>query len=107
MGSGGACPDIQSQIAARGTALFVLRAESGSSGMQTTCGLALLGARCYLAAMGGGSVRVAAFGGAYANPHALGAVLEDARSAGAHRIINLGDLGGFGADINGVWPLLR
>ncbi len=50
---------------------------------------------------------VAAFGGAYANPYALRAVLEDARSRGCARIFNLGDLGGFGAECDAVWPLLE
>ncbi len=51
--------------------------------------------------------RAAFFGGAYANPPALRAVLEDAASSGAESIFNLGDLGGFGADVNGLWPLLE
>lgn len=51
--------------------------------------------------------RVAVFGGVYANPTALAAVLADARDRDCARIFNLGDLGGFGADINGVWPLLE
>jgi len=51
-------------------------------------------------------VRFAAFGGAYANPYALEAMLADARARGCERIFNLGDLGGFGADCNAVWPLL-
>ncbi|MGI8621980.1 MAG: radical SAM protein [Solirubrobacteraceae bacterium] len=50
--------------------------------------------------------RIAAFGGAYANPHALGALLVDARRRGCKRILNLGDLGGFGAECDAVWPLL-
>lgn len=51
-------------------------------------------------------MRIAAFGGAYANPHALGAMLRDARARGCERIFNLGDLGGFGAECDAVWPLL-
>jgi len=51
-------------------------------------------------------VRIAAFGGAYANPYALEAMLADARARGCERIFNLGDLGGFGADCNAIWPLL-
>lgn len=51
--------------------------------------------------------RIAAFGGAYANPHALGAMLADARARGCERIYNLGDNGGFGAECDAVWPLLR
>ena len=41
--------------------------------------------------------RIAAFGGAYANPYALSAMLADARARGCERIFNLGDVGGFGA----------
>jgi len=51
-------------------------------------------------------MRIAAFGGAYANPHALRAMLADARARGCERIFNLGDLGGFGAECDAVWPLL-
>jgi pyruvate-formate lyase-activating enzyme/predicted phosphodiesterase len=50
--------------------------------------------------------RIAAFGGAYANPYALSAMLVDARARGCERIFNLGDLGGFGAACDAVWPLL-
>jgi len=52
------------------------------------------------------TVRIAAFGGAYANPYALRAMLEDARARGCDRILNLGDLGGFGAECDAIWPLL-
>jgi uncharacterized Fe-S cluster-containing radical SAM superfamily protein/diadenosine tetraphosphatase ApaH/serine/threonine PP2A family protein phosphatase len=51
--------------------------------------------------------RIAVCGGPYANPHALAAMLRDARARGCERIFCLGDLGGFGADCDGVWPLLR
>ena len=51
-------------------------------------------------------MRIAAFGGAYANPYALLAMLADAHSRGCERIFNLGDLGGFGAECDAVWPLL-
>src|ERR671916_25505 len=51
--------------------------------------------------------RIAACGGVYANPFALGALLRDARARGCERIFCLGDLGGFGADCDGVWPLLE
>jgi pyruvate-formate lyase-activating enzyme/diadenosine tetraphosphatase ApaH/serine/threonine PP2A family protein phosphatase len=51
-------------------------------------------------------MRIAAFGGAYANPYALGAMLRDARARGCERIFNLGDLGGFGAECDAIWPLL-
>jgi len=50
--------------------------------------------------------RIAAFGGVYANPHALRAVLADARGRGCERLFCLGDLGGFGAECDAVWPLL-
>jgi diadenosine tetraphosphatase ApaH/serine/threonine PP2A family protein phosphatase/uncharacterized Fe-S cluster-containing radical SAM superfamily protein len=50
--------------------------------------------------------RIAVFGGVYANPFALRAVLDDARTNGAAEIFCLGDLGGFGADCDAVWPLL-
>ena len=50
--------------------------------------------------------RIAAFGGAYANPYALEAMLRDAAARGCEHIYCLGDLGGFGADCDAVWPLL-
>ncbi|MEA2421002.1 MAG: hypothetical protein QOF55_101 [Thermoleophilaceae bacterium] len=50
--------------------------------------------------------KIAACGGPYANPHALAAMLRDARGRGCERIFCLGDLGGFGADCDGIWPLL-
>ena len=50
--------------------------------------------------------RLAALGGPYANPYALDACLADARARGADRIWCLGDLGGFGAECDAVWPLL-
>jgi pyruvate-formate lyase-activating enzyme/diadenosine tetraphosphatase ApaH/serine/threonine PP2A family protein phosphatase len=50
--------------------------------------------------------RIAVFGGVYANPFALRAVLDDARAHQAAELFCLGDLGGFGADCDGVWPLL-
>jgi len=34
-------------------------------------------------------------------------MLEDARERGCERIVNLGDLGGFGAECDAVWPLLE
>ena len=51
--------------------------------------------------------KIAACGGPYANPTALAAMLEDARQRGCERIFCLGDLGGFGADCDGIWPLLQ
>jgi pyruvate-formate lyase-activating enzyme/diadenosine tetraphosphatase ApaH/serine/threonine PP2A family protein phosphatase len=50
--------------------------------------------------------RIAAFGGPYANPYALRAMLADARARGCERIFCLGDLGGFGAECEAIWPLL-
>jgi len=50
--------------------------------------------------------RIAALGGPYANPYALRAVLQNARARGCERIFCLGDLGGFGAECDPVWPLL-
>ena len=50
--------------------------------------------------------RIAAFGGPYSNPYALRALLEDARGRGCERIFCLGDLGGFGAEPDALWPLL-
>ena len=50
--------------------------------------------------------RIAAFGGVYANPYALRALLDDARARGCERLFCLGDLGGFGAECDAVWPLL-
>ncbi|MEA2142646.1 MAG: hypothetical protein QOI64_1076, partial [Solirubrobacteraceae bacterium] len=50
--------------------------------------------------------RIAAFGGVYANPYALRALLDDARLRGCDELFCLGDLGGFGAECDAVWPLL-
>jgi pyruvate-formate lyase-activating enzyme/predicted phosphodiesterase len=50
--------------------------------------------------------RIAAFGGPYANPYALEAMLADARRRRCERIFCLGDLGGFGAECDAIWPLL-
>jgi predicted phosphodiesterase/pyruvate-formate lyase-activating enzyme len=51
--------------------------------------------------------KIAVCGGTYANPHAFAAMLEDARARGCERIFCLGDLGGFGADCDAIWPLLE
>ena len=51
-------------------------------------------------------MRIAVFGGAYANPYAVTACLDDARARGCERLFCLGDLGGFGAECDAVWPLL-
>src|SRR5712691_4024946 len=50
--------------------------------------------------------RLAVCGGVYANPHALRAMLADARERGCDRVLCLGDLGGFCAECDAVWPLL-
>ena len=50
--------------------------------------------------------RLAVCGGVYANPWALEAFAADARERGAERLLCLGDLGGFGAACDAVWPLL-
>jgi predicted phosphodiesterase/pyruvate-formate lyase-activating enzyme len=51
-------------------------------------------------------MRIAVCGGAYANPYALQAFVDDARRHGCERLYCLGDLGGFGADVDGLWPIL-
>jgi predicted phosphodiesterase len=43
----------------------------------------------------------------YSNPYALHAFVADARSRGAQRFYCLGDLGGYGAEPDAVWPLLQ
>jgi len=50
--------------------------------------------------------RIAVFGGPYANPYALRAILRDARALACERVFCLGDLGGFGAECDAIWPLL-
>ena len=50
--------------------------------------------------------RIAVFGGVYANPYALRALIDDARRRGCDGLYCLGDLGGFGAECDAVWPLL-
>ena len=50
--------------------------------------------------------RLAVCGGVYANPRALRAFVADAGARGADRLLCLGDLGGFGAECDAVWPLL-
>ncbi|MEU0337482.1 radical SAM protein [Streptomyces bobili] len=51
-------------------------------------------------------MRIAVCGGPYGNPHALQAFVDDARARGCERLFCLGDLGGFGADVNALWPIL-
>lgn len=50
--------------------------------------------------------RIAAFGGVYSNPYALAALADDSRARGCDALYCLGDLGGFGAECDAVWPLL-
>lgn len=42
-------------------------------------------------------MRIAVCGGAYSNPWAMRAFIDDARAQGAERLYCLGDLGGYGA----------
>jgi hypothetical protein len=51
-------------------------------------------------------VRIAVCGGVYSNPYALRAFIADAPARGAQRLYCLGDLGGYGAEPETVWPLL-
>lgn len=51
-------------------------------------------------------VRLGICGGPYANPYALGAFVDDARRRGCERLCCLGDLGGFGAEVDALWPIL-
>lgn len=52
-------------------------------------------------------MRIAVCGGVYSNPYALQAFCEDARARGADEVYCLGDLGGYGAEPEAVWNLLR
>jgi predicted phosphodiesterase len=51
-------------------------------------------------------MRIGVCGGPYANPYALRAFITDARARGCERLFCLGDLGGFGAEMDPLWPLL-
>ncbi|UGY91231.1 radical SAM protein [Streptomyces gobiensis] len=51
-------------------------------------------------------MRIAVCGGPYGNPYALQAFVDDARARGAERLFCLGDLGGFGAEVDALWPIL-
>jgi pyruvate-formate lyase-activating enzyme/predicted phosphodiesterase len=51
-------------------------------------------------------MRIAVCGGPYGNPYALRAFVDDARARGADRLYCLGDLGGFGAEVDALWPIL-
>jgi len=52
------------------------------------------------------AVRIAVCGGPYGNPYALEAFVADARARGADQLYCLGDLGGFGAEVDELWPIL-
>ena len=49
---------------------------------------------------------IAVCGSVYSNPYALQAFVQDARARGAEQLYCLGDLGGYGAEPDAVWPLL-
>ena len=51
--------------------------------------------------------RIAVCGGPYANPYALSAFVADARRRGCDQLYCLGDLGGFGAEVDELWPILQ
>jgi len=51
--------------------------------------------------------RIAVCGGPYSNPYALSAFVDDARRRGCDELYCLGDLGGFGAQVNELWPILQ
>jgi predicted phosphodiesterase/uncharacterized Fe-S cluster-containing radical SAM superfamily protein len=52
------------------------------------------------------SLRIGVCGGPYGNPYALQAFVDDARARGCERLYCLGDLGGFGAEVDALWPIL-
>jgi pyruvate-formate lyase-activating enzyme/predicted phosphodiesterase len=52
-------------------------------------------------------MRIGVCGGPYANPYALRAFVADARARACERLFCLGDLGGFGAEMDPLWPILR
>jgi pyruvate-formate lyase-activating enzyme/predicted phosphodiesterase len=52
-------------------------------------------------------MRIAVSGGPYGNPYALRAFVADARTRGAERLFCLGDLGGFGAEVDALWPIIQ
>ena len=51
-------------------------------------------------------MRIGVCGGPYGNPYALAAFVADARARGCQRLYCLGDLGGFGAEVDALWPIL-
>ncbi|MBS2963549.1 radical SAM protein [Actinocrinis puniceicyclus] len=52
-------------------------------------------------------MRIAVSGGPYGNPYALRAFVADATARGAERLFCLGDLGGFGAEVDALWPIIK
>ena len=52
------------------------------------------------------STRIAVCGGTYSNPYAFQAFVDDARARGADRLVCLGDLGGYGAEPDAIWPII-
>jgi hypothetical protein len=51
-------------------------------------------------------MRIGMCGGPYGNPYALRAFVADATARGCQRLYCLGDLGGFGAETDALWPVL-
>ncbi|MGH3622219.1 MAG: radical SAM protein [Sciscionella sp.] len=51
-------------------------------------------------------MRIGVCGGPYGNPYALRAFVADARARGCERLFCLGDLGGFGAEVDPLWPII-
>lgn len=51
-------------------------------------------------------MKIAVSGGPYGNPYALRAFVADARARGCQKLYCLGDLGGFGAEVDALWPVL-
>ncbi len=51
-------------------------------------------------------MRIAVCGGPYGNPYALRAFVTDALARGAQQLFCLGDLGGFGAEVDALWPII-
>lgn len=51
-------------------------------------------------------MRIGVCGGPYGNPYAMRAFAEDALARGCERLFCLGDLGGFGAEIDPLWPII-
>ncbi|MEJ7845082.1 MAG: radical SAM protein [Acidimicrobiales bacterium] len=51
-------------------------------------------------------MRLGICGGPYSNPYALRAFVADARARGCERLVCLGDLGGFGAEPDALFPII-